>query len=266
MTCCSLLLCAEQKFPNWEKAARTFIIHHGMQGVIITLLSCTCAFSWHAYDKNPKSKSSDCELSDAINRQSPYRHEDTQKKCKLWHNLTAQRNTIQYLYGFDEAINIIFDHQNPPDCSSANFLIPSPLGFGFGSEIHVIGSLLAAAMDLNRILLQHPRAAYPWQISHSSDFACQKDNLECYYEPWSRCTMADVFGPSWSIDHISALEHVDHEQLHGIANSQSKAVVVHFHGGQRKSIPKTLERSDCNTVRFLSYHASFNFIFVNLLC
>lgn len=41
--------------------------------------------------------------------------------------------------GFDKAMDIIFRHQHPQDCSNASFLVSLGYASGYGSEIHVEG-------------------------------------------------------------------------------------------------------------------------------
>lgn len=48
----------------------------------------------------------------------------------------------------------IWRNQNPPDCSKAKYLILEGWMQGFGSEFHIYGVGLAAALDSGRVLLQ----------------------------------------------------------------------------------------------------------------
>ena len=63
-------------------------------------------------------------------------------------------------YGLEEAIEAIYKHQHPSDCSKAKYLINRAWEQGFGSELHVTGVGLATAMNLNRIYIMHPNQKY----------------------------------------------------------------------------------------------------------
>jgi hypothetical protein len=91
-------------------------------------------------------------------------------------------------------LQAIWDNQNPPDCSQANYIIAHPATTGFGSVMHVEADALALALKLNRVLIRsdgiHP--IHDWQTNTPH---CKKQgvrSLECYYLPWSKCTLADA--------------------------------------------------------------------------
>jgi hypothetical protein len=89
----------------------------------------------------------------------------------------------------------IWNHQHPADCSKAQFLIPTEHGGGFGSELHVLINTLGIAMDMNRVLLLNPllHSQSMWEVE--SPF-CQSTTIgfDCFYEPWSSCTIFDALG------------------------------------------------------------------------
>jgi hypothetical protein len=113
---------------------------------------------------------------------------------KAWNiSFTSLPFPSKYLeLDFDQAIDLIYRHQHPPDCSQVKYLISGGYSSGFGSEIHVEGLGLAIALELNRVYL--PARGRPqnkqWQVPHS---ICHgKKSLHCYYEHWSNCNYADV--------------------------------------------------------------------------
>ena len=99
----------------------------------------------------------------------------------------------------------MWDNQHPNNCSKAKFLISSGWFGGFGSVIHVEGVVLAIAIELNRVLLPHPDGVvrgWPRDFGYNIDQGWQVDthfcrdqntnSLDCYYEPWSSCTLEDA--------------------------------------------------------------------------
>ena len=53
-------------------------------------------------------------------------------------------------------LDLIWEHQNPPNCSEAKFLISGGWPYGFGSRIHMEGWVMGIAMQLDRVFLIHP--------------------------------------------------------------------------------------------------------------
>lgn len=88
---------------------------------------------------------------------------------------------------------MIWINQHPPDCSRAKYLLAGSWYQGFGSETHVLGMGLAIAMATNRVLLQDPRDSRTWRIDIKFCRQQNKTNSECYYVPWSNCTLDDAY-------------------------------------------------------------------------
>ena len=133
------------------------------------------------------------------------------QKYKLWPSLISKFDLIhgETMFGLEEAIEAVYKHQHPADCSTAKFLISGMYESGFGSELHVIGVGLATAMNLNRVYIMNPHrkmdSSNDWQVNIPF---CHKQgkhklNLDCYYEPWSNCTIHDALG-SRSIQDLRA--------------------------------------------------------------
>jgi hypothetical protein len=89
-----------------------------------------------------------------------------------------------------QAMEIIWKNQNPPDCSKAKYLIGEPFLQGVGSELHVHGVGLSIAIATNRVFLQH--GGWSWRFKNSHCAAQNKQSMECYYMPVSKCTLHDA--------------------------------------------------------------------------
>jgi hypothetical protein len=107
------------------------------------------------------------------------------------------------MYGFEVGMEAIWKHQHPEDCSKAKFLIGGVFATGFGSEFHVLGAGMALAMKLNRVYLLLTDASDSGledKMASTNRFQvdieyCRnqsKLSLDCYYEPWSSCTLQDA--------------------------------------------------------------------------
>jgi hypothetical protein len=107
------------------------------------------------------------------------------------------------MYGFEEGMEALWKNQHPEDCSRARFLIGGGFESGFGSEIHVLGSGMALAMKMNRVymlladrgnsrLMDKMNSNNRFQVDIEYCRNQSKLNLDCYYEPWSSCTLQDA--------------------------------------------------------------------------
>ena len=116
-------------------------------------LVCVCSFNktaWHPYDKD-KTLSLKCSLpslSGSSIKADP-------KSWKLWPNLT-QDDSVESMIGLDRVMSAIWRNQHPDDCAKSKFLISFDCQSGFGSEVHLLGVGLAAAMNMNRVFIQLP--------------------------------------------------------------------------------------------------------------
>ena len=124
------------------------------------------------------------------------------QQYKLWSGFVGQERMDSLkpndtLFGLKHALDTIWKHQHPADCSSAKFLIPTKHNGGFGSELHVLANPLGLAMDLGRIYLSNPflNEGSEWEVSNP--FCTNQTGhygFDCYYEPWSNCTVFDALG------------------------------------------------------------------------
>lgn len=122
---------------------------------------------YHAYDLNKKypSKCYDNithELLPNYRWKNKVISKEKINEYKLWPDLISKFDYLhgETLYGLEEAIEAIYKHQHPSDCSKAKFLTNRAWEEGFGSELHVTGVGLATAMNLNRIYIMHPDQKY----------------------------------------------------------------------------------------------------------
>eukprot|EP01038_Epipyxis_sp_PR26KG_P011760 gene11760-15737_t len=126
------------------------------------------------------------------------------KSWKLWPGLisTYDEENGETIVGFTEAIENIWRHQNPVDCSKAKFLIAEGWPQGFGSEVHILGIGLALALNMNRIYVMNPNGPLSpimeldnrWQVNNSYCNSIGKKTHECYYEPWTNCSIDIILG------------------------------------------------------------------------
>ena len=173
------------------------------------LVTSVVSSLWHAYDANKKyaecTKNSSSELLSEFNKQTKAVPQDKREKWKLWPDVVSRRDITEgeTMYGFEEGMEAIWKNQHPEDCSKAKFLISGGFESGFGSEIHVLGSGLALAMSMNRVyimladrgdssLMDKMHSNNAFQVDHEYCRGQSKLNLECYYEPWSSCTLEDA--------------------------------------------------------------------------
>jgi hypothetical protein len=56
----------------------------------------------------------------------------------------------------EEAQKLLYQHQNPENCSQARYLLWRMHGSGVGSDLHVMSAALATAITLGRVLIYHP--------------------------------------------------------------------------------------------------------------
>eukprot|EP01041_Mallomonas_annulata_P010792 gene10792-22529_t len=168
---------------------------------IITFLSFIKTYCWHAYDPKKINKPNRC-INQYNNTEVPI-HINITNSYRLWPDLVRPQDLQngKSLYGFHEAISIIHKHQHPKNCQDSKFIISSGWQWGFGSVVHTEGATFALAMELNRIYLPNPDGPLKgnkndnsWQTRNSFCKSQNITNMDCYYEPWSSCTIHDALG------------------------------------------------------------------------
>jgi hypothetical protein len=86
----------------------------------------------------------------------------------------------------DRIAQLIYDHQNPRDCSQANFLVLTrEWHSGLGSNIHVKAWMLLVAIMSDRILVDSPNIK--WNMTNPT--SCPQMDWTCYFAPVSKCAL-----------------------------------------------------------------------------
>jgi len=113
-------------------------------------------------------------------------------KFNIWPGLQspASLERGEQLYGMYEAMEVIWTNQNPPDCSKAKYLLSEGWTQGFGSEMHGYGVGLAVAIDMGRVFVQ--TGSWTWRYKNRHCQMQNKYSLECYFLPFSKCTLKDA--------------------------------------------------------------------------
>ena len=123
------------------------------------------------------------------------------QKYNLW-QVKQSKDDWTYgesMTGFLEGMDALWKHQNPEDCSKAKFMIAGDWEEGFGSEIHVLGAGMAAAVAMGRVYVMTKRDKAVshsfWQVDTEHCRAQgNTKNHECYFEPWTHCTEEEIYG------------------------------------------------------------------------
>ncbi len=102
-----------------------------------------------------------------------------------------ERSTAASLPLLVEGWQVVWDHQHPRDCESANFLIGTAPASGFGANLQMEADNLALALILNRVYIQAPITpdSMEWTINTPHCQKQRKRNAECYFEQLTNCTM-----------------------------------------------------------------------------
>jgi hypothetical protein len=156
-------------------------------------------FHAYSFDSNRTHPSSGCKKYITAHEETDI--QEMVSKYRLWPNVISKKQKItsdSVLFGIGEALDEIWRHQHPEDCSKAKFLITGSHVGGFGSELHVMGAILGLAMEMGRVYLQNPLVPdlMRWEMDNPHCRSQNKTNLECYYEPWTSCTVFDALGPN----------------------------------------------------------------------
>lgn len=166
---------------------------------------CLCHISssglWHNYadDLVRKGESPECKAKYEGTRNLTRLFDDNARQgWKLWPGLLTPHEfeTGESMYGFREAMDMLWKNQHPEDCSKAKFLIAEGWPQGFGSEVHVLGVGLAVALRTNRVFMINPEGTpehdflnNTWQVQNKfcRGLGNKKSALDCYFEPWTHC-------------------------------------------------------------------------------
>ena len=231
------------------------------KAIVFAHLIFSIGSSWHAYDSR---------LADITNENCSTYHRDQtphiiapNQSIRLWPGLIREHDVSHgnSLYGFRTAVDMIWRHQHPSNCKTAKFLISNGWFGGFASVPHVEGVALAVALELGRILLPHPdgvirgpprnfgtKVDQGWQVDTRFCQEQGKRSLECYYEPWSSCTMEDALRGK----HLNTYPELwlTENDVYAIQRSGNK------------SLPSSFKKrySDFRTIIFTNIACPFHFI------
>jgi len=238
--------------------------------IAYTLACIICGVSalWHTYNAN-KVYPSTCDHTEANFKEmtkpvSAANHE----KWKLWPDVISKRDLLEgeTMYGFEAGMEAIWKNQHPEDCSNAKFLISGGFESGFGSEIHVIGVGLALAMNMGRVYVMFPdrgdsslsdkmNSLNSFQVDN--DF-CRKQgpgklSLDCYYEPWSSCTIEDALQGTTLQGLRSSGKHLFLEEILAMKEAPARSYIVQL--GDHGTFPDVLRPVvDCSPIHESNFH------------
>ena len=222
---------------------------------VLGLLSAVHVNSlWHAYDAFKTYEPQCIKTEEEFKRQTKPVSQANKDKWKLWPDVISQQDLTEgeTLYGFEEAMEAIWKHQHPANCSDAKYLISGGFESGFGSEFHVIGVGLALAMNMNRVFIMFPdkmdSSLMDKMSSVNNRFQvdieyCRKQgkpNLECYYEPWTHCTIQDALQGSSLAKLRTTNQHLFMDDLVKLDNPPQKAFIAQHTGTASEIMPKVL--------------------------
>lgn len=172
------------------------------------------------------------------------------EKFGLWSQLQGiNPQDGEVLFGYYEAIDAIYRHQHPSNCQTASFVIGKYHIAGFGSLIHVAGSLLAVAMKLGRVYLQdphyhgHPKGNdYILNTTHCHNQPYERQsNFDCYYYSWSNCTIADALGNGNQIVWINKANNFDVAEIHRLYKDTKAISFIHPENIHEFHVPLSLQ-------------------------
>ena len=105
---------------------------------------------------------------------------------------------LTQLHGTAFVQHDIWQHQHPPNCSEAKFLV-FQTRLGIGAYIDQIGGALGLALNLDRVLILDFQETWTKGSLGGTDYCRGLQTLDnCYFEPLSTCTVEDVYGADFS--------------------------------------------------------------------
>lgn len=224
--------------------------------VIVCMFSSSVFALWHPYEAH-KTYPPQCNSTELdFKKQTKSVSQANKDKWKLWPDIVSEADLTddETMYGFEEAMEAIWKNQHPEDCSKAQYLISGGFESGFASEFHVIGVGLALAMNMNRVYIMFPDHGDSSLMSKMDslnrfqvdiDF-CKKQkktSLDCYYEPWSSCTIEDALQGTSLQGLRSSNRHLfihEVEQLHKAGNATARAYIAQL-GDSSEILPHSLK-------------------------
>lgn len=140
---------------------------------------------------------------------------DRHSSYSLWPGLISPHSLKygQSLLGMEPALRKVWYHQHPSDCTRVKYLISEGWFQEFGLELHGHGVALGLALDTNRVFLQEDGWTWRYRNEH-----CKNQNLEnweCYFEPFSKCTLKDAIVSHLKAQKVYGNSHQNHAHSNG---------------------------------------------------
>ena len=162
---------------------------------------------------------------------------DAAVKFNLWEGFASSQGSV--IFGFYEAMENVYKHQNPINCSEQEFLIvEQPFRTdGFGSQFHVLGQMLSFALNSDRIMIwKSPSIHHEYiNISHCRLQGKHEHNTnECYFYPLSNCSIEEALGTNISISsipivHISSIgDFAGHRVIQSKSDFKDYVQIHHY--------------------------------------
>jgi hypothetical protein len=238
--------------------------------IVLVLLLVLISFAqsiWHAYDEFKRYDSCP-NHKEEFHRQTKPVSQENQEKWKLWPNVISQDDILhgETMFGFEEGMDAIWKNQHPASCADAKFLISGGFESGFGSEFHVVGAGLALALSMNRVFIMfpdpgdsslmdkmHSNNRFQVDIDYCKNQGKGKTSLDCYFEPWSSCTIEDALkGTSLQTLRTAGL-HVPFNEI-TTYDRPERTIIVHLSPELRDKIPANLMHiMDCSPFNKMKY-------------
>lgn len=230
--------------------------------LLALLLPCNIAQRrWHAYDATKAiPKTEQC-------RDFDHEHANTNvshviDEYKLWPHALPSSHTFSTpnatIYGIGHAMKEIWQRQHPKDCSKAKFLISGYHLGGIGSVLHVFAAPLGLTMDLNRVYLQNPfnynGMNWEWNVPFCKEHSpTSHSTLDCYFEPWSSCTIYDALGPN-ALNILQSIAPGDGRQHPNVPKEIfeiTEGSIENLNNLQTKDIDKLIDKYSQHRVLFI---------------
>lgn len=225
--------------------------------VIIIFSISFYSFAWHAdkfEDEDPSRTTCDEYKNISI---SPIQFlPNAAIKLNLWGGFSSSNGSV--IFGFYEAIENVFNHQNPINCSDKKFVIvEQPFrADGFGSLFHVLGQMLSYALNYDRIMIwDSPSNLLDYvNISHCRlQGKHDRNTNECYFFPISNCSIEAALGKNASIASIPMVDissmgnFADHRVIQSPERFKDYGQIHHFPDRFRRLLT-------CSPVRESNYY------------
>jgi hypothetical protein len=238
---------------RWQPVNTMSNVGYARVVLFVAILICGQAL-WHPYDAHKHYDPSCDHTEENFKTMTRPVSESNHKKWKLWPDVISKQDLTdgETMYGFEAGMEAIWRNQHPADCSTAKYLISGGFESGFGSEIHVIGVGLALAMNMGRVYVMFPDHGdssltakmdslnrFQVDIDYCKNQGPGKLSLDCYYEPWSSCTIEDALNGSTLQTLRTNGQHLFVQDFVKMEKAPARAYIVQL-GDSSDILPKEL--------------------------